>query len=81
MDILIFLNNTIKARRAVVKKMLGFYQVKPNIFRGIEGRILRYFLYFFDPSFFWRFCSWNLKAPFEQGSKPLKKQLSKDNLQ
>jgi len=34
-----FYNNTIKARGAVVKKMLGFYQVKPNIIEGIAGRI------------------------------------------
>ena len=34
-----FYNNTIKARGVVVKIMLGFYQVKPNIIEGIEDRI------------------------------------------
>jgi len=46
-----FYNNTMKARRAVVKKMLGFYQVKPNIIEGIEGKISGKFLYFFSPIF------------------------------
>ena len=38
-NIINFFNSTIKVRGAVVKKMLGFYQVKPNIFGGIEDRI------------------------------------------
>jgi len=31
------LKHTIMYRREVVKKMLGFYQVKPNIMEGIKG--------------------------------------------
>ncbi|MBW1855491.1 MAG: hypothetical protein JRJ00_12565 [Deltaproteobacteria bacterium] len=45
-NIVLFYNDTIKVQGAVVKKMLGYYQVKPNIIEGIEGKISSEIFYF-----------------------------------
>lgn len=45
-NIVPFYDINIKVRGAVVKKMLGLYQAKPNIIEGIEGRISSEFFYF-----------------------------------